>query len=285
VVEWANVKKIPLIYEEHQTLDEQFGLWREFRRSVNQATAVVAVSEKSAEALRTVGKTTQPIVVMTPSVVDPIASGWLDSIDVRYRPGPLVATTIARLSEAKGLTYLLEAIAQLRSTYPQVSFHVRGDGAMREELLAQANRLGLNGDEIFVGPFVREQLPRIMEQTDIFVMSSISEGQPLAIVEAMAFGRPIVTTAVGGIPEMIQHGRNGLLCEACNPTDLVDKISQLLENPRLRMELGRAARRSFEEGPFEPVYVCRKFISLYGQTIAMATNPKPASLVSERITY
>jgi glycosyltransferase involved in cell wall biosynthesis len=102
-----------------------------------------------------------------------------------------------------------------------------------------------------------------MAKTDIYVMSSILEGQPLALVEAMSYGCPIVTTAVGGIPELIDDGVNGLLCPPKDPECLAKKIQVLIENPILRKNLGRAARETYEQGPFQPSSVCSHFISIY----------------------
>jgi glycosyltransferase involved in cell wall biosynthesis len=263
VIEWAHAKGIPTVYEEHQTPDPQFNWWRDFQKSVNKASIVLAVSEKSAQALREVCGVTQPIVVVSPIVADPIASGW--QMDAQPQPpdAPLSVTTLARLYFAKGLTYLLEAIARVRTTHPTTQFKVYGDGPLRQELLAYAAQLGLDGSQIFVGTFTHPELPLIMTRTDIFVMSSILEGQPLAVVEAMAYGRPIVATSVGGISEMIKDGVNGLLCKPGDPEDLAQKICALIENPALRRILGRAARNSYEQGPFLPISNCRQLVSIY----------------------
>jgi glycosyltransferase involved in cell wall biosynthesis len=128
--------------------------------------------------------------------------------------------------------------------------------------------LGLDGNEIFVGPFTsRQELGTIMLQTDIFLMSSILEGQPQSLVEAMAYGCPIVTTSVGGIPELIQDGVNGLLCPPKNPECLAKKVITLIEEPTLRERLGQTARHSYEKGPFQPVSVCNEFIKLYARVL------------------
>jgi glycosyltransferase involved in cell wall biosynthesis len=260
-IEWAHKNKIPVVYEEHQTPDARFNWWQGFEQSINKSTRVIAVSEKSAEGLREVCGVTRPIVVRNPLLPDPLVSGW-------HRDGKrdhvLHVTTVARLVEAKGLEYLLETIAKVRLTHPDVKFKVFGDGPLRQDLLDRAVSLGLDGEAIFVGPFNgREELSRIMAETDIFVMSSILEGQPLGVVEAMAYGCPIVTTSVGGIPELIHDGVNGLLCPPRDPDCLAEKIRTLVEDPALRERLGRAARKSYEQGPFQPAAVSEHFISVY----------------------
>ncbi|HRV94581.1 MAG TPA: glycosyltransferase family 4 protein [Anaerolineae bacterium] len=267
-VDWAHAKNIPVVYEEHQTPDAQFNWWQGFDNTINKAAMVVAVSEKSADALRDICGVTQPITVMGPIVADPAASGWQLEFTPKTQDEPIHVTTVARLFVTKGLNYLLEAIVQVKAVYPNTEFKVYGDGVLRQELLDQAAQLGLNGQEIFVGAFTdRRELANIMAQTDMFVMSSILEGQPLTIVEAMSYGCPIVTTAVGGIPELIKEGTNGLLCQPKDPDCLAQKILTLIENPALRTKLGSAARKSYEQGPFQPASVCQYFISIYDKVL------------------
>ena len=189
--------------------------------------------------------------VRKPLLVDPLRSGGQLARGQTPRSGPLNVTTIARLSVHKGLHHLLEAIVQVRKQYPETVFKVYGDGVLRQDLLEYSQRLGLDGEEIFVGSFAgREQLSEIMASTDIFVMSSISEGQPMVIVEAMAYGCPIVSTHVGGIPEMIKDRVNGLLCRPADPDALAENICHLIEDPGLRQSLGRQARQSYLQGGF-----------------------------------
>jgi glycosyltransferase involved in cell wall biosynthesis len=279
-IDWAHAHNLAVLYEEHQTPDPQFNWWKGFERTINKADRAVAVSEKSAQGLREVCGVTQPIVVRGPLLSDPFPSGWPRSENGRTQNGKsMTITTLARLYVTKGLTYLLEAAAQVKKTHPNAQFRVYGEGELREELLAKAARLGLDGEKIFPGAFTtREQLTQIMESTDIFVLSSVLEGQPLVIVEAMAYGRPIVTTNVGGIPELIQDGVNGLLCPPENPGCLADKIRFLLDDPALRQHLGAAARKSYERSPFQPHAVSSRFITVYGEVLeerrkSRAQNP------------
>jgi glycosyltransferase involved in cell wall biosynthesis len=268
VVDWAHAKGLPVVYEEHQTPDAQFNWWQGFQRTINKATSVVAVSEKSGEALRTVCGVTQPIVVRSPLLPDPIASGWQRRGQPGHDQDALHVTTVARLHVTKGLIYLLDAIAQVRRAHPATQFKVYGDGPLRHELLAYASQLDLDGNALFVGAFThREELARIMAQTDLFVMPSILEGQPVGLVEAMAYGCPIVATTVGGIPELIENGANGLLCAPSDAECLARTIVALIEDPALRTRLGRAARRTYEGGPFQPASVCNQLISIYEHTL------------------
>jgi glycosyltransferase involved in cell wall biosynthesis len=270
VIDWAHGRKLPIVYEEHQTPDPQFDWWHGFEKNINKADVVVAVSEKSAEGLRTICGVTRPIVVQGPLVPDPLESGFrawkMDDKGARIQ-----LTATARLYVTKGLVYLLDALKLIREKHPEVSLRIYGEGPLRDELVLHANRLGLDGNEIFVGAFrSRAELSRIMEQTDIFVMPSILEGQPVSLVEAMAYGRPIVVTNVGGIPELIQDNANGLLCAPADAGCLVEKINHLIENPVVRSQMAEAARRSYEQGPFRPLSVCGNFLNVYKKVLRVS---------------
>ena len=170
---------------------------------------------------------------------------------------------MARLVVPKGLKYLLEAIVQVKALHPHTQFPVHGAGPLRQELLAYTDELGLDGKQIFVGAFNHQELGSIMSKTDLFVMSSFLEGQPLAIVEAMAYACPIVTTSVGGVAELIEDEVNGLLCEPGDPGCLAQKICALIQDPVLRKRLGEAARKSYVQGPYQPAAVAGQSLLLY----------------------
>lgn len=268
VMEWGHARKVPVIYEEHATPDPHFDQWKRFHHDLNLAASVVAVSEKSAQALCEVCGVPHPLVVRGPILPDPFTPGWQGITDRRRNGSSVTITTIARLFPMKGLDYLLEAAALVRKTRPDAQFRIYGDGELRDELLAKAKGLGLVGEDMFMGTFEgREELACIMSNTDIFLLSSILEGQPVVIVEAMAYSCPIVATAVGGVPELIQDGVNGLLCKPADAQCLAQKVQMLIEDPALRARLGAAARASYEQGPFQVRSVTANFVSIYSEAL------------------
>lgn len=273
VIDWAHARGIPVAYEEHQTPDPQFNWWKGFENTINKADRVIAVSEKSAQGLREVCKVTRPIVVRNPLLSDPYPAGWQKDYNHK-NDRPFTITTVARLYVTKGLTHLLDTAALVKQTHPNVEFKVYGEGELRGELLAKANGLGLDGKTIFAGAFSsREELTRIMNNTDIFLLSSVLEGQPLVIVEAMAYGCPIVSTNVGGIPELITDGVNGLLCPPQEPQCLAEKIKLLADDPSMRERLGRAARKFYENSPFEAKSAANFFVEVYGKVLEERKMP------------
>ncbi|MCE5307545.1 MAG: glycosyltransferase family 4 protein [Acidobacteriales bacterium] len=278
VVRWAHARRIPVVYEEHATPDSKYDWWSGFHKVINEATTVIAVSQKSAEGLRTVCGVTRPVAVVNGPLTDPCSAVPPSEKRGDNEHTGLVVTTIARLIEVKGLNHLLDAIVEITAEHPTTLFRIHGGGPLLEELLAYSHQRGLNGAEIFVGPFhSRDELDRIMGATDVFVLPSLLEGQPLALVEAMAYGRPIVATAVGGVPELIQDGINGLLCRPADSKCLASCISRLLGDQALRGRLGRAARQSFEEGPFSPDAVCTAITSIYRDSL----ENRPLSVAAE----
>jgi len=266
-IEWAHSSGLTVMYEEHQTPDPQFNWWKGFESKINLADRVIAVSEKSAEGLRDVCKVTRPIVVRGPLLSDPFDGKWQREY-AQPSSRPFTITTLARLYVTKGLTYLLDTAALVKQKYPNVQFKVYGEGELRDELLAKADSLGLNGKSIFCGAFSgREELTRIMSNTDVFLLSSILEGQPLVVVEAMAYGCPIVSTNVGGIPELIHDGVNGLLCPPEKPECLAEKIVRLVEDAELRKRVGHAAREFYTQSPFEAKVAGKEFVKIYNEAL------------------
>jgi L-malate glycosyltransferase len=169
---------------------------------------------------------------------------------------PLVAV-LARLDRNKGIEDFLDAAAVVAARTPAVRFLVVGDrlvvrdGAIlqdvdhREALEARVRRLGLEGRVLFTG--FRRDVAEILSEVRVSVLPSLSEGLPNAVLESMAAGVPVVATRVGGIPEVIEDGENGLLVPPSDPAALARAILTVLENDDLARSLGGAGRRCVEQ--------------------------------------
>lgn len=144
--------------------------------------------------------------------------------------------TIARLDPQKGLDYLLDAAARV----PQARFALAGDGPERARLEARARALGLEDRVSFLG--YRRDIPELLARCDLFVLPSLFEGLPLAALEAMAAGRPVIATAVGGTDEAVIHGETGILVPPADPDALARAIRALLAAPALAERLASAGR-------------------------------------------
>jgi glycosyltransferase involved in cell wall biosynthesis len=143
--------------------------------------------------------------------------------------GVTVFGTMARLIPVKDHRSLLTAFAALHRRYPNTRLRILGDGELRPALERQAVELGLEGSVAFLG--WSPDVANFLAQTDIFVLSSLSEGLPLTVLEAMAAGRPLVATAVGGVPEAVEDARCGWLCPAGDAVALADAMERALGAP------------------------------------------------------
>ena len=123
---------------------------------------------------------------------------------------PFVFGTLGRLVPVKNHYGLLDAFSKIRREIPGVQLEIAGDGPLREELETHARELGISSSVTFLGP--RSDIPAVMQGWSAFVLSSLSEGLPMALLEAMACGLPIVTTNVGGAAEIVQSARCGWWC-------------------------------------------------------------------------
>jgi glycosyltransferase involved in cell wall biosynthesis len=152
---------------------------------------------------------------------------------------PLVGS-VGRFRPQKGYADLLVAMKQVKENAPTARLLLVGDAELQADLEAKAMSLGL--DEVVTFAGVRTDVPEILTALDVFVLASLWEGMPNAILEAMAAGLPVVATAVGGTPEVVVDGVTGLLVPPRDPTALAQAITRLLDDPDLRQRMGRAGR-------------------------------------------
>ena len=152
----------------------------------------------------------------------------------------LVAVVANMYSTVKGHGTLIAAAKQVCKIFPQVRFVLIGDGVERPKLEEQVKIAALQEYFLFLGS--RKNVPELLASCNLFVLPSESEGLPNVVLEAMAAGLPVIATAVGGVPELIQDGVNGLLVPPREPKALSEAISRLLSDEGLRRRLGRAGR-------------------------------------------
>lgn len=151
----------------------------------------------------------------------------------------IVISIVARLVELKNHDLLLRAFARLRAGQP-VYLLIVGDGPLRESLEQQAAHLRIAPRVRFLG--LRSDISDILNASDIFTLTSRWEGNPMSVQEAMASGLPIVATAVGGVPELVESGTHGLLVESEDERGLASALQTLIDSPEVRHRMGQAAR-------------------------------------------
>ncbi len=154
---------------------------------------------------------------------------------------PLVGF-VGRLSPEKGPEQFLRAVSLLQEGLPQgTRFVMVGEGPLQAPLQAELQRLGLGSRVQLVGHW--EDMPSLYRELDLLVSSSHSEAMPLAVMEAMASGLPVIATRVGGLPEIVQHATSGWLVAARDIEDIAARVRLMLDQPSLRQRMGAAARQ------------------------------------------
>lgn len=166
----------------------------------------------------------------------------------------LVISCVSRLSPRKGHDIFLKALSQIRQYLSNVEVWIVGDGVMRERLENQVLQLGLDNIRFFGR---RTDIPEILSSSTIYVLSTINDNFPISIIEAMFSRQAIITTNCGGIPEMIQNGKTGIICEPGNVQQLSDALKLLLTNKSLREELGREAQAYSQQHLTQDVMVSK----------------------------
>lgn len=181
----------------------------------------------------------------------------LDLFKPRPRP-TLVAdvqiVTVGRLVEKKGFPDLLRALGRLKASGRRITCRVYGDGPLLRPLAELRDSLGLADAVHFLGERSRETIIQALHSSDVFVLTpTVTEdgdrdGIPNVLVEAMACGLPVVSTSAGGIPELVTNGENGFLTAPGDVASIENHIGTLLDSPKLRQQMGVAARRTVESG-------------------------------------
>jgi len=176
-------------------------------------------------------------------------------------PAPTILA-VGRLAPGKNLKLLFDALALL--THPPFSVNIAGEGPERTELEAQVKRLGLEGRVTFLGNC--RDVPQLMNQADIFVMSSAYEGLPIALIEATLTGLPVVVTDVGGCAEVPRHARNGYVVTDPTPERYAAALRPLLESHDLRARFARNAAQNSDRYRLETAV--QAHLSLYTRLTA-----------------
>ena len=211
--------------------------------ALRRAATIVVPSAYLAAIARTWGLDAQRVVVLP----NP-APEQGDVAPVALEPRTLVFA--GRLTRQKGLDTALAAVAAL----PDVRLALVGDGPERGRLEERVAARGLDGRVAFLGARPRAEVLELLAGADAALLSSDWENLPHAAVEALAVGTPVVATAVGGVPEVVRDGENGLLVAPGDPEALAGAIVRLLDEPGLRERLAAAARPSVEPLARDRVY-------------------------------
>ena len=167
---------------------------------------------------------------------------------------------VGRLAPEKGYGYLVRAAARVVAAYPGTVFAILGDGPQKAALKSEVKKAGLENN--FRLPGQSDEVQAFLGAADVFVMPSVNEGMPMALLEAMAAGKPIVATRVGEIPAILDDGVSGWLVPAADPPALAEKIIGFFETPRVAQLLARNGRQT-ALARFSAAAMAEEYVKLY----------------------
>lgn len=180
------------------------------------------------------------IVVIPNSVKLPVLTNRV------YNSGKIKILFLGLIGERKGIFDLIKVFMRLLKDGNNIELNIGGNGNITE-LLSTVNGLGIKKHVNYLGWVSEEERDRLFRNTDIFVLPSYGEGMPMSILEAMSYGVPVISTLVGGIPELIEDGETGILVKPGDLDMLYEKINDLIQNERYRKKLGENGRLKIEK--------------------------------------
>jgi glycosyltransferase involved in cell wall biosynthesis len=251
--------------------------WREKLHtwSINQriANILVAVSEKTRETALQEGIRAEHIAVIQNGIV-PVSIEALDRLNTRKEMGveetDVLLLSVGRLVHQKAHEILIAAMPAVLKQFPNTKVGICGDGFLRSELDAQIKGLGLEKSVMLLGRF--DNVTKFLAAADVFVLPSRWEGLPIALLEAMSVGLPVIATRVEGVDEVIVDGEHGLLVPVEDVVALAEAIRKLLNAPTRRIQMGLSAKRRLMEA-YSIDHMGEKYLSLMMQILGSKAQP------------
>jgi glycosyltransferase involved in cell wall biosynthesis len=205
-----------------------------------------------------------------PNAVPTFSTQWLNAQRTKARSAlaihdqQFVMGYVGRLSIEKGIHHLIEALSIVRSQSNN-SFHlfIIGDGPERSRLQEMSKKYSLNQHITFTG--FQQEVSRYLNALDILVLPSLTEGTPMALLEAMSLGVPTVATRVGGVPDIVSDGVDGFLVRPGNAGHLAERILSLLESPESLKHASSSAKMKIQQH-YDVEHWCRRIEHLYSRT-------------------
>ena len=227
----------------------KFGAYEALDKTVLRWSAdrVIAVSNRMAGALISSGYKSWMVTTIQNGIDLGKTASRRSPEDVKHElglDGAIVIGTAGRLVPVKGHDTLLRGARLILDREPRVQFVIAGDGPLERELKALASRLGIDNACRFLG--ARHDITDVVSAMDVFVLPSLNEGMPMAMLEAMALARPVVASKVGGLPELIRHRESGLLVPPGNADALAGACLELVRDRSRAARIGEEARRTIE---------------------------------------
>ena len=257
---WARFRRVPVISHLHGSEFREFYASESVRRKkliryfFEHSTVVLTLSESWSKFVSEIAPEARPIILYNSAPLSLYSGSKNDSETINI-------LFMGRLGERKGTHDLIKAFARIASSCPYAMLTLGGDGDIRryKEMVTEFEMHGRVDIRGWIGPTLKAQT---FINCDIYVLPSYNEGLPGSILEAMAAGKPIVTTPIGGIPEAVREGENGFLVAPGDITTLAARLKLLCENTRLRKCMGAKSRQIIRD-KFETNKIVDRLLGIY----------------------
>jgi glycosyltransferase involved in cell wall biosynthesis len=263
IIRAAHDAGIPVLYQEVGTPYHPPGFeshYEQFTSVLPLCAEVAALSPQLARECRE--KLPAANVSVLPILMDESFDKAATTVRRHSSNGNVTFGFAARLEHLKGPLVLMDAFAGMHKRFAGVKLQITGSGSLKQKLFARARAHGVSGLCEFPGVYTRiEEKSRFMQSLDVFVLPSLTEGTPNGIIEAMACGLPVISTTVGGVPDLVSD-ETGILVPPGDVEALSHAMSRLAEDSRLRERMGQAGRKRYEK-LFNPELVLPLMIATY----------------------
>ncbi|MBI2634899.1 glycosyltransferase family 4 protein, partial [Candidatus Peregrinibacteria bacterium] len=266
------IKKIPIITTEHDPF--KLSIFKTLIKNnlLKNVRKIIAISQHNKKILEGLYPRHKDKITVIHNGID---TTWWQSQLLRFdenekikikeevflaKENTLIVATIAELHERKGQKYLLQAIPETVKKFPNVKFVFIGEGHDRQNLEKLARKLNIENHTIFLGR--QKKIPNLLKASDIFCLPSRREAFGLVNLEAMITGLPVVATKTGGIPEIIENNKTGLLVEPENSEALTSALLQLIGDQKLREQFATAGEKTVLEN-FDAEQMAQKYEKVY----------------------
>lgn len=247
--------------EGFEAFSEKYLLWL-YKITYFRADAIIVLAEQFKTKLEDIGYKGEIYVETT--VVDDNVFDDFNIIDKNYKNKNINLLFLSRLENEKGIYELIDALKILNKKYTNIVLTVAGDGSEMDSLMRYAKKC--NVDNVgFTGFITGSDKDMVFKQADIFILPSYSEGMPLAVLEAMAYGLPVVTTPVGGLRDFFKNGRMGFFIDAGKARDISIFIDKIISNHELRVKMSHY-NSIYAEEHFKASRVVSRLESIYRQS-------------------
>ena len=265
----AHETKIPVVYQEVGIPFHPPGFEAMYQRFVSVLPLCAEVTALSPALVQELHRVLPHI---GPSKVLPLMCPDHNGVPAQHRNSKMVSYGFAaRLEYLKGPLRLLEAFRIAHQTYPAIELRLAGEGSQRQEFIDNSRKAGLEQKCQLLGVYkTLQERDAFMNSFDVFVLPSLTEGTPNVIVEAMAQSKPIIATAVGGVPDLVTNDV-GLLVPADDVQALADAMVLLARDSDLRKKMGIAARKRYEE-LFAPDVVLPVLVAFYERIVGVDSS-------------